>query len=75
MRFRTAVPSIAVTALLAAGAAAQDCPELVGQWPHQTTSLVTRAGSYAYVAHDASLTVMDISDPQSPVACHRRPDQ
>ncbi len=53
---------------LASPALAQDCPELLGQWPDGTPGLASVAEPYAYVGrqYDTSFMVADISDPASP---------
>jgi hypothetical protein len=54
--------------VLATPALAQDCPELLGQWPDGTPGLVSVAEPFAYVGrqYDTSFMVADISDPASP---------
>jgi hypothetical protein len=54
--------------MLATSALAQDCPELLGQWPDDAASLVAVEEPYAYVGHQSILTVADISDPMAPQA-------
>ncbi|HOC43919.1 MAG TPA: hypothetical protein PKJ99_12960 [Thermoanaerobaculales bacterium] len=51
---------------LATSALAQDCPELLGQWPDNPAELVTIDEPYAYAAYDTLLMVADISDPEAP---------
>ena len=60
-----ALVGVAVSAL-ASPALAQDCPELVGQWPNDAASLVTVEEPYAYIAYESTLMVADISDPAAP---------
>jgi hypothetical protein len=53
---------------LAAPALAQDCPELVGQWPDDDPDFVAVDEPYAYVGRESDSTFMvaDISDAASP---------
>jgi hypothetical protein len=51
---------------LAAPALAQDCPELLGQWPGDEVRLVTGAGAYAYAGNLTMFMVADVSDPAAP---------
>jgi len=61
------VALVGVTAcVLASPALAQDCPELLGQWPDDPAELVTFDEPYAYAAYDTLLMVADISDPAAP---------
>jgi hypothetical protein len=54
------------TCVFATSALAQDCPELLGQWPDDQSELVTIDEPYAYAAYDALLMVADISNPAAP---------
>ena len=61
------VASVGLAAcLLATSALAQDCPELLGQWPDDAASLVSVEEPYAYVGHESTLMVADLSNPESP---------
>jgi hypothetical protein len=54
--------------VLATPALAQDCPELLGQWPDDDPNFVAVDEPYAYVGRESDSTFMvaDISDPASP---------
>jgi hypothetical protein len=54
--------------VLASPAVAQDCPELIGQWPDDDPNFVAVDEPYAYVGRvsDSTFMVADISDPSSP---------
>jgi hypothetical protein len=60
-----ALVGVAVSAV-ASPALAQDCPELLGQWPDDVAELVTVAEPYAYLTNEGVLMVADISDPEAP---------
>ena len=63
------VASVGLAAcLLATSALAQDCPELLGQWPDDAPNFVAVDEPYAYVGRESDSTFMvaDISDAASP---------
>ncbi len=66
MKFHAALLSFALVALLVGPAMAQVCPDLSGQWPHDTASFVTQAGSHAFLGHESLFMVADVSDPTAP---------
>ena len=61
------VPVVVIGAcLLAMPALAQDCPELVGQWPYGEVWAAAVSGDYAYFGSGGALMVADVSEPSAP---------